>query len=280
MPSLQSIKTRKDTVSTVRKVTKAMELISTSKIRKAKNDFEKVFQYSSRIKSIFHGLNNEIKDWDKIIKFDFNKPKIFVVISSDLGLCGGYNSNIIKLSKQEISKNDYLVIIGSKGKKTLTKIFDKDKILLVFESIGDNPNYEIVDRILDKIVPLVYQEYIGSVNIISTDYINSITYKVNNEKIFPFAKEQKKDIMFKNVEFEPNPSIVLKKTLPLYIGAIIFEKMASSKISEMTSRRLAMENSSSNALDIINNLEKQYNKIRQSKITQEIIEIVAGAKYE
>lgn len=285
MPSLKDVKTRKDVVSTIRKITKAMELVATSKIKIAKKHFDNVSKYSSRIEDVFNNMNVKIKNWSDIIKINSDAPRVFIVITSDLGMCGAYNSNIIKLAKSSITKNDYLFIIGSKGVKSLKRFFSSDKIISFFENIGDEPNYEVANKIVEKIYPLLLNSQIRSIHILNTKFINSITYEAQDKKIFPFSRKKNEELSMnnqvsKNAEFEPNPEVVIKNALPLYIAAIIYSTMASSKISEMSSRRMAMENSSDNALDIINDLEKQYNKIRQSKITQEITEIVAGAQNE
>ncbi|MBD5423182.1 MAG: ATP synthase F1 subunit gamma [Mycoplasma sp.] len=285
MPSLKDVKTRKDTVSTIRKITKAMELVATSKVKVAKKNFDKVLEYSSRIEDVFYNIDIKIKDWSKIIKIDKNSPRAFIVITSDIGMCGAYNSNIIKLAKSTIKNDDYLFIIGTKGSKILRKIFSEKQIILSFENVGDEPNYEVVGKIVDKIFPMLINSKIRSIHILNTKFVNSITYLPEDKKIFPFSRKRREELsknntVSKNAEFEPNAETVIKNALPLYFGATIYSTIASSKISEMSSRRMAMENSSDNALDIISNLEKQYNKIRQSKITQEITEIIAGAQNE
>lgn len=285
MPSLKSVKNRKDIVLTIKKITKAMELVATSKIKKAKRNCDSISQYCLRIEEAFHSLNLNIKKWSDIISTNPSNPKAFIIITSDLGMCGAYNSNILKLAKTKVSEEDYLFIIGSRGVKIFKKNFDEDKIILSFENVGDEPNYDIVDAIVDKVFPMLLNSAISSIQILSTKFINSITYQTECKSLFPFEpkKDQKLETQLffnKNIEFEPNPQTVIKKALPLYLGAMIYYSIAFSKISEMASRKMAMENSSNNATEIINELEKQYNKIRQSKITQEITEIVAGAQNE
>ena len=284
MPSLHDVKTRRTTVSTIRKITKAMELVATSKIKKAKRNFDQVSAYSSRIEEVFQGLDQKVKNWNEILKFDDSQPNIYIVITSDLGMCGAYNSNIIRLAKSVIKPHDKLIILGTKGIKILENFFDKSQILQAFDYVGDEPNYEVVDKIIDQLTPMIYEAKLSSIHILNTKYINSITYIPEDKIIFPIPKKEiqhnelKNQLVPQNVEFEPNPEVVLKNALPLYLGAVIYVTMASSKVSEMSSRRAAMESSSDNALEIINELEKQYNKIRQSKITQEITEIISGAQ--
>ena len=285
MPSLKDVKSRKDTVSTIRKITKAMELVATSKIKTAKRNYEKVLTYSSRIEDVFHNIDIKIKNWDNIIKLDPSKPRAYIIITSDIGMCGAYNSNIIKLARKNIKEDDYLFILGTKGSKFFKKNFNGKNIILSFEEVGDEPNYEVIDKMIDKLFPMLLHNEIRSIHILETEFINSITYNANDKKIFPFSRRKREELsknnqVSKNAEFEPDVETVIKKALPLYLGAIIYSTMTSSKISEISSRRMAMENASDNALDIINDLEKQYNKIRQSKITQEITEIVAGAQNE
>lgn len=285
MPSLKDVKNRRDVVATIRKITKAMELVATSKIKVAKRHFDDVSQYSSRVEDVFYNMDAKIKNWSEIIPTDLSKPRAFIIITSDIGMCGAYNSNIIKLAKQTIQKNDYLFIIGTKGIKSLKRIFDKEKIIMTFENVGDAPNYSIVEKIIDKVYSMLLQIEIHSIHILNTKFVNSITFTPEDKKIFPFSRRRRDELsknnqVSKNAEFEPNPETVVKNALPLYLGAIVYSTIASSKISEVSSRRMAMENSSDNALDIINDLEKEYNKIRQSKITQEITEIIAGAQDE
>lgn len=285
MPSLQNVKNRKETVGTIRKITKAMELVATSKIRRAKINYENVMQYCKRIEDVFFNIEDKIRDWKKILHLDITKPRVFVVINSDMGMCGAYNSNIIKLAKSSITKDDYVILVGSRGIKQLSKVFDNDKILFTFESVGDEPSYDIVDKMLEKITALIFTSNIRSVHVLNTKFINSITYEATNSKIFPITSKRKEElsknnVVSKNAEFEPDPETVLRNSLPLYIGATIYSMLYSSKVSEMSSRRVAMENSSDNALEIIDNLEKQYNRIRQTKITQEITEIISGASNE
>lgn len=285
MASLKEVKTRKDVVSTIRKITKAMELVATSKIKAAKRNYDQVVQYSSRIEDVFNNINFKIQNWNDIIKLDPSKPRAFIVITSDIGMCGAYNANIFKLTKSVIKEDDYLFIIGTKGVKYFTKNLNSKNIVLTFPNAGDEPNYDIPNKIIEKVCPMLLNSKIRSIHVINTQFINSITYQPNDKKIFPFSKRKMEELskqnqVSKNAEFEPDIETVIKEALPLYFKALIYSLVASSKVSEMSSRRVAMESSSENALDIINELEKQYNKIRQTKITQEITEIVSGAQNE
>jgi len=285
MASLQEVKSRITSVNTTRKITNAMKLVSTSKLRKVKRNYNEVILYSKRIEDVFHNLNTKIKDWNQIIKLDLSLPRVFVVVTSDMGLCGGYNNNILKLFNEKVTQEDYVIILGNKGIRTINRFFKKENILLEFPNFGDNPNYDIVLLITNKVSSLLFNNKVHSIHLLSTKYINGLTYEAIDLKLFPFSRNSKEFISKQNeinvtIEFDPNPEVVIKKALPLYIGAIIFSSIASSKVSEISSRRMAMDNATDNATDIIDNLEKEYNKARQAKITQEITEIIAGAGNE
>ncbi|MGL4343006.1 MAG: ATP synthase F1 subunit gamma [Metamycoplasmataceae bacterium] len=280
MSSLQNIKTRISSVGTTKKITKAMELIAISKLRKAKENLQKARDYTDRVENVFLNLDTHIKNWSQVFNVSENNPRIFILISSDLGLCGGYNSNIFKIARDNITKDDFIIAIGSKGIRWVQTNFSKEKILSEYSNIGDD-NYEMVTEITNTLITYLTTNKIRSIHLLYTNFINSLTYEVEDKKIFPFSRTERLKYLEANpingvMEFEPNSSMVLRNSLPLYINAILFAKLANSKVSEMSSRRTAMENSSNNADELIDNLQKEYNKIRQSKITQEITEIVAG----
>lgn len=285
MPSLQAIKTRKETVLTIRKITKAMELVATSKIRRAREQHERVLQYSDRIEAVFYNLETKIQDWNTIIRLAPTLPRLFIIVNSDVGMCGAYNANIIRLAKQVVQPSDYVILVGARGLRPLGQHFQAAQILQTFSHIGDDPNYAIVDAMLELIEPrLLGVAALRSVHIIYTEFVNSITFVATDLKIFPVSRRRLAQMVHNqvasNAEFEPNPETVLKLALPLYLGALIYARLASAKVAEMSSRRLAMEKSSDNALEIVEHLNQQYNKIRQASITQEITEIIAGAQNE
>ncbi len=285
MASLQEVKSRISSINTTKKITKAMELVSTFKLRKVKNNYDKVVLYSNRIEDVFHNLNTKIKDWNQIIKIDLTLPRVFIIITSDMGLCGGYNSNILKLFEKNVTENDYVIILGWKGVRSISKLMKKEKILLYFVNMGYESNYDIASQITNNITALLFSNQIRSIHLLQTEYINSLTYEAKDVKVYPFSRRSKEMLSKLNeinntIEFEPSPEVVVKNALNLYFGAVIYSAIASSKVSEVSARRVAMENATDNATDIIDYLEKEYNKARQAKITQEITEIIAGAGNE
>ncbi|MGZ9431812.1 ATP synthase F1 subunit gamma [Mycoplasma sp. CB776] len=280
MASNQKIKTRINLISNTRKITKAMELLSSAKLRRMKNNFLSIQEYSNSIKSILSSLAQKTKNISEIFTLNKEAPKLFIIITSDLGLCGGYNSNIYKLTKKEIGKNDKLIIFGNKG-ISLFKDFET-QVIQKHSNYGDDLNYSLVNNVINKIKELLESKSVSEVNLVYTKFINSVLYEPLIKKLLPLNNNQKSDFNISDnennvlVEFEPNPEIILKNLIPLYMGSTIYNALAESKISEMSSRRTAMENASNNADEIINNLQIVFNRARQSSITQEITEIIGG----
>ncbi|UWD34570.1 ATP synthase F1 subunit gamma [Mesomycoplasma molare] len=282
MPSIQKIKTRINLIENTRKITKAMELLSSAKLRKAKNNFSSIQEYANSIENI---LDTVYEKTDvKNNSFFSNKEKqnsIYIIITSDLGLCGGYNNNVYKITKNKLKNDDKLIIFGNKG-ISLFKDYEKN-IIKKIGNYGDDLNYLIVREIIDLVIGMIKNKEIGSINLVYTKFINSVTFEPFIKQLFPLENSALESNKTKNkvndnilLEFEPSPEVILENLLPLYLGSFIYNALAESKISEMSSRRSAMENASNNADEITNNLQIVFNRGRQSSITQEITEIIGG----
>ncbi|MBN3534529.1 ATP synthase F1 subunit gamma [Mycoplasma procyoni] len=285
MASLQKIKTRINLIENTRKITKAMELLSSAKIRKVKNNFLSIQEYAQTINDILVSLVTKTDEISQLNTLDSTKGKLYIIITSDLGLCGGYNSNIFKLLKNEIKPDDKLIIFGNKG-NSLFKEFES-QIIDVFLNYGDDLNYDLVYRATKWAQNLMDKKEISSVNVVYTKFINSVSFEPTIKKLLPLNKEEiikenAKPLSNKGVitEFEPSALVILKNLIPLYLGSSVFSFLAESKMSEMSARRSAMENASNNADDIISYLEIVFNRGRQSSITQEITEIIGGTSTE
>ena len=275
MASLQEIKTRLSSVATTKKITKAMQLVATAKLKRAKKSFNGIQEYYTSVYEIFQGIQGNVKNIDKIIPKTKNDCELYIVFTSDLGLCGSYNSNIFKLVKSKIRSKDKIVVLGSKGSAYYkTK---KQKLHMDFPSIGDDPNYNVCSNIGQNAVSMYLTGEIKAIKVIHTKYINTVSFEPIETKVLPVEKKPIKIKQNALTEFEPDPETVIKNGLPLYVSAILFGSMVETKVSEMSSRRTAMENASDNADELIEKLELQYNRARQASITQEITEIISGS---
>ncbi|MBN0919375.1 ATP synthase F1 subunit gamma [[Mycoplasma] gypis] len=283
MADLLAIRHRIESVSTTQKITKAMELVATAKLGKTKNDFNQIKVYYDRVKSVFNNLLKHSEDVEYILNRNSDKnikPKnLYIVIGSDLGLCGAYNANIVKTIRETIDENSLLIVLGSKLVASLAN-YDSQTIQK-FSKIGDKLEYSLAQIISKKIYDVIQEVYISTVNVVYTEYINSITTEVKTKQIFPIVADniEKSDEGTVDLSmYEPSATKILANSFIIYFEASMFLAMANAKLSEMSSRRTAMENATDNADELINTLQLNYNRSRQAKITEEITEIISGSQ--
>ncbi|WP_027121606.1 ATP synthase F1 subunit gamma [Mycoplasma leonicaptivi] len=280
MPNLNSLKNRINVVTNTQKITNAMELVSTAKLRRLRNEYEKIAAYHETLSSTFEDLISHIDktDFELVFPKNTSKNKLHILISSDLGLCGSYNHNVYKLLETAIQPEDKIVVIGTKGFTLLKSSKYKNQILMSFINVGDQVSYEIGNKITQESLKLYFNNKISEIVLYYTEFVNNLVQNPVSLTLFPFNLDNKKSKIDSSViEFEPNAETVLLNSVPLYLASMIFSLGSNSKISEMASRRNAMENATNNAEDLIENLKLEFNRERQSIITQEITEIVAGA---
>ena len=278
MASLQEIKARRGSVQTTRKITKAMQLVATAKLQRTQKTLKGVQEYYENINLIFKDLMSKVENVEGLFPLANTDKTTYIIVTSDIGLCGGYNSNIIKLLKKEFKQGDDLIIVGKKGISAVNTL--GFEITESFESIGDVINYSTAEMISKIVLSKYLSGTTKTVKIIHTKFINSVTYNAEVTQLLPLQKVEKEEGETEygyDPDFEPNREEVLKGILPLYVSAMIYGTLSESKVSEMSSRRVAMENATDNATELIDTLNIQYNRARQAAITQEINEIVAGA---
>lgn len=281
MPNLNNLKNRISVVSSTQKITNAMELVSTSKLRRLRNEYTQVKSYLDTLQDTFNELIAHVQPNDFYDIFPQNniESSLYIVITSDLGLCGSYNSNIIKLLTEKIKQNDKIIILGTKGVGLVLGSSLKDQVIKSYINIGDKLSYKLSNEITKMGLEYYTDKKISKINLIYTEFINNLTQTPISLQLFPinvnsYSKTQNQT---DSIEFEPNAETVLLETIPMFISSMIYCLSANSKISEMASRRNAMENATSNAGDLIKDLKLEFNRQRQGIITQEITEIVAGA---
>lgn len=280
MASLQEIKSRLTSVKTTKKITKAMQLVATAKLKRARGNLEGIQEYYSSVYETFQNLLSNIKDFSAIAPANAQKSTLYILVTSDLGLCGSYNSNILKLAKEKMKDTDQLVVIGSKG--VMSYKSKGSKVVMGFHTAGDEPNYLMASEISKKAISMFLTGEIDKVSILHTKFINAVTFEAKETQILPAEIKVSEDKKAKSeataiTEFEPNAETVVKNALPLYVSAVIYGACVESKVSEMSARRSAMENATDNANELIDKLDLEYNRVRQASITQEITEIVAGS---
>lgn len=281
MPNLNGLKNRISVVANTKKITNAMELVSASKLRVIKKEYDNIQNYKNSLENTFSDIMDHMSkgELDTLFPVDkSNASELYIIITSDLGLCGSYNSNIINLARTRVKENDKLILIGNKGISQANKLIkNKENILKSFAEVGNKFSYELASLIASESFDLYKQSIISKINIIYTKFVNNVVQEAEIKTLFPLEIKTDHKSVHTEIEFEPSAEEVLKNAIPLYLSSLIYALGAASKLSEMASRRNAMENATDNAQEIEQTLILEYNSTRQGLITQEITEIVSGA---
>jgi F-type H+-transporting ATPase subunit gamma len=277
---MNDIKRRIKSVTSTRQITKAMELVATAKLKRARTKLDASKPYFNTILASI----TEIMTHTRGIKHPFidireTKSSLYIVITGDRGLAGGYNSNICKLVEQEIeSKEDVKIIsIGSKGRDFFRR--KGYEIIKSYTGVSETPSLQVSQEISREISKLYLSQEIDEIFIVYTEFISTISYEPICLKLLPVnidkeEVEKEYPVIFR---YEPSPESVLGYLIPKYLNSVIYGACIESSASESGARRVAMENATDNAEEMIEDLQLVYNRARQASITQEITEIVAGA---
>ena len=278
---MQEIKRRIRSVESNKKITKAMELVATSKLRKTRNQLEQSKPYYTNVALMTAEILANCKgDNDSVYLIENNdvKKDVYVVIASSLGLCGGYNANIFKEIKDVIKPDDYVYSIGSKATSYLTKnhqgITDSK-----YESLSTTFNFKDIINLVNELTRMYREKEIRKIKIVYTEFVNNLTFKPRIVTLLPIDPDDFDhiEISKKATLFEPSSQEVLDNLIPMYLQAVIYGYVIESSTSENAARRISMENATDNADELTEQLLLKYNQARQTAITNEISEIVAGA---
>ena len=289
MPSLDDLKKRIKSVKSTQKITKAMKMVAATKLKKAQESAEKGRPYSEKMNNVILNLSKGISDKETAPKLlsGTGKDKIHlcVVMTSDRGLCGGFNSNIIKKAKTyfvEILKEGKelkIITVGSKGNDQLKRQYGNKIIENISFKNSKNANYFDAEKVGRIIIEKFEKEEFDICTIFYNQFKNVITQIPQAQKIIPLNTESADENELKDsYEFEPDEDEILNNLLPKNISTQIFKAMLENSASEQGARMSAMDNASRNASDMIDNLTLFYNRSRQAVITKELIEIISGAE--
>lgn len=274
---LIEIKRRLKSVESTRKITKAMGLVATSKLRKVRNELANNEKYNELCKDIVDVVVSNLPEgYESIYCTERKGDKLYIVLTSDTGLCGGYNNNVIAYLKEVLdneSGTEKIVLVGSKGLSYMSKY--SLNTFNEYVSIPDIPTISEINKIYNEAIYLYKQGEVSEVNIVYTKFISPMKQEPILIKMLPFEvnSSKKEDYLI-----EPDFEEVLNNSIDTYLKSQLQNFMLHAKASEQSSRMTAMDGATENASDIINNLNIKYNRIRQSVITQEISEIVGGAE--
>ena len=273
---LIEIKRRIKSVESTRKITKAMGLVATSKLRKARKELVANEQYNNLCKEVIKEVVSSMpEDFDSIYYKNFNGDKLYIVLTSDTGLCAGYNNNVVIYLNNLIEKSGgaKVILVGSKGISYVSRY----GINTYSEYVGlpDMHATKDVNKIYNDAIYLYEKGEVSEVNIVYTEFISPVKQEVKSIKVLPIEKESGNARQY---IIEPNEEAVFKNAIDMYLKSQLKTCMLSAKASEHSARMTAMDGATENADDILQNLHIKFNRIRQGIITQEISEIVGGAE--
>jgi len=290
MPSLDDLKKRISSVKSTQKITKAMKMVASAKLRKAQENAEKGRPYSEKMNNIILNLSNSIKDKESASKFlvgtGKNAVSLCVVITADRGLCGGFNTNICRKAKNYFEKilkegkTLKILTVGSKGYDQLKRTYGKYIIEKINYKNVKKLSFKEAEEIGKKIIKLFDEAQFDICIIFYNKFKNVITQIPQAQQIIPIenTKKEEEKKLENSYEFEPEESEILNDLLPRNISTQIFKAFLENAASEQGSRMTAMDNATRNAGDLVDKLTITYNRSRQASITKELIEIISGAE--
>ena len=278
---MRDIKRRRDSIQSTGQITKAMKLVSTVKLQKAKGKAESTKPYSDLMyETVKNILAKSGNIQHKFLKAGDSDKKAVIVITANRGLAGGYNNNIVKLiTNSDIPKEDvYAYTIGRKGKEILER--KGYEIKKDYSDVIDAPVYTDAKEICNEVLELFTAGEIGEIYLSYTSFKNTVVHQPKLIKLLPIDPEELKAEEGEDttpMNYEPGEDEALNMIIPKYICSLIYGALIESVASENGARMQAMDSATSNAEEMISDLSLKFNRARQASITQELTEIIAGA---
>ncbi len=286
MASMRDIKRRKGSIQSTQQITKAMKLVSTVKLQKAKTNAESAKPYFNQMYATMTSILSKSGNIEHPYLKAQEGKKAIIVITSNRGLAGGYNSNISKLVMESgIAKEDaQLYIIGKKGREFLTK--RGYEVAADYSDVMNEPLYSDAKEIGEKLLADFAEGKIGEIYLAYTSFKNTVSHIPTMMKLMPVEvdaasgedRTEEDKTVTAPMNYEPNEEEVLDMVIPKYITSVIYGALIEALASENGARMQAMDSATSNAEEMIQDLSLKYNRARQGSITQELTEIIAGAE--
>ncbi|MFQ7574857.1 MAG: ATP synthase F1 subunit gamma [Lachnospira sp.] len=278
MASMRDIKRRRDSIQSTGQITKAMKLVSTVKLQRAKGKAENTKPYFDLMyKTVSNILAKSANINHRYLKPGVSNKKAVIAITANRGLAGGYNNNIVKLVTGSISQQDAVIYtIGRKGAEVFKrKGYD---IKADYSDVIDEPLYTDAREIAEEVLRSFTDGEVGEIYIAYTSFKNTVVHEPKLIRLLPVsADEIEKDGDSTPMNYEPNEEEALDMIIPKYVCSIIYGALIESVASENGARMQAMDSATSNAEDMISSLSVKFNRARQASITQELTEIISGA---
>ncbi|MCI8743329.1 MAG: ATP synthase F1 subunit gamma [Lachnospiraceae bacterium] len=284
MASMRDIKRRKASIQSTGQITKAMKLVSTVKLQRSRNKAESSKPYFNLMYDTIAGMLKKSGNMDhKYLRSGDSRKKAVIVITSNRGLAGGYNNNIVKLVSGDpaLAVEDVkLYVIGRKGRDGLAR--RGYEVAKDYSEVINEPLYQDAADLTKELLEAFGRNEIGEIYLAYTSFKNTVVHIPKLVKLLPFTMEEQAGESGENkaqalMNYEPNPEEVLDRIIPNYMSSLIYGALLEAVASENGARMTAMDSATNNAEEMIGKLELQYNRARQGSITQELTEIIAGA---
>jgi len=281
--SMQDVKRRMRSVTSMEHITNAMKLVSAAKLRRAKATFEKSNeQFHFITQSIAEIFNNTTSIPERYLEGTREiKNTCYIVLTSSKGLCGGFNSNVIKEAERLMSEHTdepSIVAIGTKGRDYFAK--NGVDIIADYPDPPETISFLATQKMSRPIIEKYDNGEIDEVILVYTSYLSTLDQQVKSVRMLPFNPEADPNVLKneREVEYEPSMEDVFNYLVPKYVETLLYIAIVESATCEHAARRMAMENATDNARDMLGELELNYNRARQTAITNQLIEIVSGSE--
>jgi len=284
MSGSQEIRTQIASIQNTQKITKAMEMVAASKMKKAQDQMTKARPYADKILNVITHLAHAHPEYTSefFVKREVRK-KGYIIISSDRGLCGGLNNNLFKKVLENIEQDKAsnidpaFALVGSKASSFFQRM--GGDVIAQTSQLGDKPKVEQVLGLIKSTIDSFINSDIDEVHLVYNKFINTVSQEPTVQKILPINTEEKNEDYdyYWDYLYEPDAETVLESLFTRYIESLVYRGLVENLACEQASRMVAMKAASDNATDLIAELQLIYNKNRQAAITQEISEIISGA---
>jgi F-type H+-transporting ATPase subunit gamma len=284
MPGSKEIRTKIKSVQNTRKITKAMEMVAASKMRKAQERMRAARPYGEKIRDVAAHISHANPEYRHpfLVRRDTVKKVGIIIITTDKGLCGGLNTNVQRLAMNKMKEWEAqgetfeVCCIGNKGLGFMQRL--GANIVSQVTGLGDRPQIERLIGTIKVMLDGYVSDRFDRIELFYTRFINTMKQEAVMEQLLPLSGERLGTPTGTwDYIYEPEPEVVLDQVMTRYIEAIIFQAMAENMASEQSARMVAMKSASDNAGNVIDELTLVYNKARQAAITKELSEIVGGA---
>ena len=284
MASLKEIDSRIKSTKKMKQITKAMNMVSSSKLRRAEKNTKQFEPYMEKMQDAITAIAGASKNSNHpMLKPRHIQPYGYLVITSDKGLAGAYSSNVLKrlvndIKEKHTNSDEYsIIVLGQSGVDFLKNRGYEVESSLV--DVPDQPSFKSIQAIAKHAIDLFSEEHIDELKIYYSHYVSVLENKPSVKQVLPLSQDDSSQGQgqMSSYEFEPDKDSILRVILPQYVESLIYGTILDAKASEHAARMTAMKNASDNATELIDDLSLQYNRARQAEITQQITEIVSGS---